>query len=116
MEKQAVAKYIHISAYKAREITRLIQRKPVNEALALVDFTPSKAGHLVGKVLRSAIANIENNPDVNISKDDMFVKEAVVGEGPTIKRFRPRARGTAAKIRKRTSHIKVIVASNSKSG
>ena len=111
MEKQAVAKYIHISPYKAREITRLIQSKPVNEALALVDFTPCKAGHLVGKVLRSAIANIENNPDVNISKDDMFVKEAIVGEGPTIKRFRPRARGTAAKIRKRTSHIKVIVSS-----
>jgi len=109
MEKQAIAKYIRISPYKAREVTRLIQNKPVIEALALIDFTPRKAGHLVAKVLRSAVANVENNPEFNISKEELVVKEAVVGEGPTLKRFRPKARGMAGRIRKRTSHIKIIV-------
>jgi large subunit ribosomal protein L22 len=109
MEKQAIAKYLRISASKAREITRLIQDKPVEEALAIVDFTPRKAGHLVGKVLRSAIANAENSPDLHVSRNELYVKEAVVGEGPTMKRFRPKARGMAGPIRRRSSHIKIIV-------
>ena len=110
MEKQAVAKYLHISPYKAREVTRLIQRKPVDEALATLDYIPRKAAHFVGKVLRSAIANMENNPEFTSTRDELFVKEAVVGEGPTMKRFRTKARGMAGRIRKRTSHIRVVVA------
>ncbi len=111
MEKIAISKYNRISAFKARQITRLIQNKSVDDALALVDFTPRKAGRLVGKTLRSAIANIENDSENSITRDELYVKEAVVGEGPTIKRFRPKARGMAGKIRRRTSHIKVVVAS-----
>ena len=71
---------MHISPYKVREVTRLIQRKPVDEALAALDFIPRKAAHLVAKVLRSAIANIENNPDFTATRDELFVKEAIVGK------------------------------------
>ncbi len=110
MEKQAVAKYIRISPYKAREITRLIQNKSVIDAMALVKFTPRKAGHLVGKVLHSAVKNAVNDPESNnITEGELFVKQAIVGEGPTLKRFRPKARGVAGRIRKRTSHIKITV-------
>lgn len=112
MEKQAISKYVRISPYKAREITRLIQGKSVPEALALVEFSPRKAARLVGKTLKSAVANAENAEDAAVLRDDLLVREAVVGEGPTIKRFRPCARGRAGRIRKRTSHIKIIVSDN----
>ncbi len=109
MEKQAISKYVRISPFKAREVTRLIHRKPVVEALALVDFSPRKAAELVGKTLRSAIANAENDPNNPIARDDLYVREAVVGEGPTMKRIRPKARGMAGRIHKRTSHIRIVV-------
>lgn len=109
MEKQAISKFVRISPFKAREITRLIQGKPVPEALALVDFSPRKAADLVGQTLRSAVANAENDPENPVSRDDLVVREAVVGEGPTMKRIHTKARGMAGRIRKRTSHIRVVV-------
>jgi large subunit ribosomal protein L22 len=109
MEKRAISKYNRISAFKAREVTRLIQGKPVAEALAFLDFCPRKAATLVARTLRSAVANAKSDPDTHVDAESLIVKEAVVGEGPTMKRIRPRARGMAGRIFKRTSHIRIIV-------
>lgn len=100
-------RYAKISAFKAREVTRAIQGMPATDALDLLRFTPKKAAALILKTLKSAIANAENNNSLNAS--DLVVKEAVVGEGPTLNRFQPKARGSAGPIRKRTSHIKVVL-------
>jgi len=96
-----------ISAFKAREVTREIQGLPVSAAIDILAFSPKKAAELVGKTLKSAIANAENNHELR--PDRLVVKEAVVGEGPTTHRFTPRARGSASPIRKRTSHIKITL-------
>ena len=109
MEARAITKHVRISAFKAREVARLIQGKPAQEALALVDLIPRKAARIVGDTLRSAVANAENAERHGVPVDQLVVKEAVVGEGPTLKRFRPKARGMAGRIRKRTSHIRVVV-------
>jgi large subunit ribosomal protein L22 len=110
MEARAITKYVRISPFKARHVTRLIQGKPVREAIAIVDLVPRKAAVLIGKTLRSAVANAENNTEgQTVTADQLFVKEAVIGEAPTIKRFRPKARGSAGPIRKRTSHIRIVV-------
>lgn len=109
MEARAITKYVRISPFKARHVTRLIQGKRAQEALALVDLIPRKAARLIGKTLRSAVANAENAERDSVSVDRLVVKEAVIGEGPTIKRFRPKARGSAGRIRKRTSHIRIVV-------
>jgi len=110
MEAKAVSKYVRISPFKARQVTRLIQGKPVPEALDLVGLIPRKAARLVGKTLRSAVANAENDErGESAAADQLRVKEAVVGEGPTMKRWRPKARGMAGRIRKRTSHIRIVV-------
>ncbi|MGA3169758.1 MAG: 50S ribosomal protein L22 [Chthoniobacteraceae bacterium] len=100
-------KYARISPFKAREVTREIQGLPVSAALDLLAFTPRKAALLISKTLKSAIANAENNN--NLRADALVVREAVVGEGPTLKRFQPKARGSAGPIRKRTSHIRIVV-------
>jgi large subunit ribosomal protein L22 len=100
-------KYAHISAFKAREVTREIQGLPVSAALDLLAFTPRKAAVMILKTLKSAIANAENNN--NLRAEALVVREAVVGEGPTIKRFQPKARGSAGPIRKRSSHIRIVV-------
>jgi large subunit ribosomal protein L22 len=100
-------KYARISAFKAREVTREIQGLPVSAALDLLAFTPRKAALLISKTLKSAIANAENNN--NLKAETLVVREAVVGEGPTLKRFQPKARGSAGPIRKRTSHIRIVV-------
>ena len=109
MEKQAISKFIRVSPYKAREVARLIQGKLVDDALAILDFTPRKSGRLIAKTLRSAVANLVNSEDAHVTKEEVFVKSATIGEGPTMKRFRPKARGMAGRIRRRTSHIKVVV-------
>ena len=108
MEVKAITRMARISAFKARELTRHIQGLPVEDAVDVLRFSPQKAAKLVGKTLKSAIANAENNN--GLSAETLFVKEAVVGEGPTFKRFQPKARGSAGPIRKRTSHIRIIVA------
>jgi large subunit ribosomal protein L22 len=90
-----------------REVTREIQGLPVSAALDLLAFTPKKAAFLINKTLKSAIANAENN--ANLKPDGLVVKEAVVGEGPTFKRIMARARGSASRILKRTSHIRIVL-------
>src|SRR6266498_1100146 len=107
MEVRSTYKYARISPFKVREVTREIQGLPVSAALDLLAFTPKKAAFLIGKTLRSAIANAENN--ANLKPDGLVVKEAVVGEGPTLKRIMPRARGSASRILKRTSHIRIVL-------
>jgi large subunit ribosomal protein L22 len=90
-----------------REVTREIQGLPVSAALDVLSFTPKKAAWLIGKTLRSAVANAENN--ANLKVDGLVVKEAVVGEGPSFKRIMARARGSASRIIKRTSHIRIVL-------
>jgi large subunit ribosomal protein L22 len=107
MQVTSTYRYARISAFKAREVTRAIQGQSASDALDLLTFSPKKAALLVKKTLKSAIANAENNASLKV--DTLLVKEAVVGEGPTYKRFRARARGSASPLRKRTSHIRIIL-------
>jgi large subunit ribosomal protein L22 len=107
MEVRSTYKYARISPFKVREVTREIQGLPVSAALDVLAFTPKKAAFLVGKTLKSAVANAENN--ANLKVDGLVVKEAVVGEGPTIRRIMARARGSASRILKRTSHIRIVL-------
>lgn len=107
MQAQAITKNVRISAFKAREVTRLIQGKPAQQALQMVQLIPRKAARLVAKTLKSAISNAETN--ANADGAALVIKEAVVGEATTQRRFRPKARGMAGRIRKRSSHIRVIV-------
>ena len=107
MEVRSIHRYARISAFKAREVTREIQGLPVSAALDVLAFTPKKAAILVNQTLKSAIANAENN--ANLKADVLVVKEAVVGEGPTFKRMSTRARGSGARILKRTSHIRIVL-------
>ena len=108
MQVTSTYRYARISAFKAREVTREIQGRSASDALDLLTFSPKKAAVMVRKTLKSAIANAENNADLKV--DTLLVKEAVVGEGPTFKRFRARARGSASPLRKRTSHIRIVLA------
>ena len=103
----ATAKYVRVSPRKASDVARLIRGKKVAEAKAILALTPRAAAKLVGKVLDSAVANAENNHDLDA--EDLYVVQAYVNGGPTIKRFRARAMGRASRIRKRTSHITVCV-------
>ena len=107
MEILSVYRGARISAFKARELTREIQGLPASAALDLIAFSPKKAALMVGKTLKSAIANAENNNSLRV--DTLVVKEATVGEGPTMKRIKSRARGSASPIRKRTAHIRIVL-------
>jgi large subunit ribosomal protein L22 len=107
MEVRSIYRYARISPFKVRAVTREIQGLPVSAALDLLAFTPKKAAFLIGKTLKSAVANAENN--ANLKVDGLVVKEAVVGEGPSFKRIMARARGSASGIIKRTSHIRIVL-------
>src|SRR3989440_12380179 len=107
MEVRSIYRYAKISPFKVREVTREIQGLPVSAALDLVAFSPKKAATLVNKTLKSAVANAENN--ANLKVEGLVVKEAVVGEGPTMKRMMARARGSGSRILKRTSHIRIVL-------
>jgi len=107
MEVKAVTKFARISAFKAREVTRSIQGLPAADALERLQFYPKKAARLIFKTLHSAVANAEHNN--NLRRESLVIKEATVGEGPTFKRFQPKARGSAGPIRKRTSHVRIIL-------
>jgi large subunit ribosomal protein L22 len=107
MEVKAELRYAKISAFKVREVTREIQGLPAEQALEIVRLIPKKAARMIGKTLASAIANAENNN--NLRADSLIIKEAVAGEGPTLKRMHTRARGGGARINKRTAHIKIIL-------
>ncbi|SDW90510.1 LSU ribosomal protein L22P [Marininema mesophilum] len=106
-QAKAMARQVRIAPRKARLVIDLIRGKSVGEALAILKYTPRAASPIIEKVLKSAIANAEHN--YNLSPDSLVVQTAMVDEGPTMKRFRPRAMGRASKINKRTSHITVIV-------
>lgn len=105
---KAIAKYIRISSRKVRIVIDLIRGKQVDEALAILRFTPKAASPVVEKVLLSAIANAENNPPY-LNRDNLYVAEVYANQGPTLKRFMPRAKGSASPILKRSSHITVIL-------
>jgi|SRR5665213_3171466 large subunit ribosomal protein L22 len=104
---RASARYARVTPQKARRVVDLIRGLPTGEAQALLRFAPQSASDTVGKVLDSAVANAEHNHDMD--PRTLVVTEAYVDEGPTLKRFRPRAQGRAYRIRKRTSHITVVV-------
>ena len=108
MRVSATAKYLRASTRKTRLVTQAIKGKPVEEASALLRFMPQKAAGDVARVLKSATANAENNH--NLSAEDLVVFDAVANEGPTIKRFQPRAQGRAFPIHKPMTHITIVVA------
>jgi large subunit ribosomal protein L22 len=110
---KATARYVRQSPTKVRRVVDLIRGLPAVEAQAIVGFDPHAAAEPVKKVLDSALANAQHLGHVRsqrVDPDDLFVTEAFVDEGPTLKRFRPRAQGRAYRIRKRTSHITIVVA------
>ncbi len=108
MEVAAISKFVRISPTKVRDLCRTIQGQTAGDALKAIQFNERKGAFLLLKTLKSAIANAENN--AKLSADDLHVKIAVVESGPTLKRFRPRARGMASHIRKRTAHIRIVLA------
>ncbi len=108
MEAKAQAKMVRISSRKMKIVIDLIRGKDIGEAFAILRLTPRAASPIVEKILKSAVANAEHNYDMDVEK--LYVKEVFVGEGPTLKRFRPRAQGRATQILKRTSHTTVVVA------
>jgi large subunit ribosomal protein L22 len=116
MEAKAITRYVRISAFKARQVTRLIQGKPAQEALQTVELMPRKAARIVAKTLKSAIANAENRGGTAepVDASRLVVREAVAGEAPTLRRFRPKARGMAGRVRKRSSHIRIVVSDEAK--
>jgi large subunit ribosomal protein L22 len=107
MRPQAKAKYVRMSSTKVGQVINLIRGKSVVQASALLKNTPRAAAPVVEKVLNSAVANAENNQ--GLMRDDLFVAEAFADQGPTLKRIRPMDRGKAYRIRKRTSHVTVIL-------
>ncbi|MCL1587431.1 MAG: 50S ribosomal protein L22 [Actinomycetia bacterium] len=108
MNARAQAKHIRQSPYKVRRVLDLVRGLPVDEARVVLEFTGRKAAGTIIKVLDSAVANAEHN--FALDAEELYVAEAYADEGPTLKRWRPRARGRATKIRKRTSHITIVVA------
>jgi len=106
---RAIARHVRISPMKARRVVNLVRGLPAKEALTVLRFAPQAASEPVYKVLASAVANAENNE--RLDPDSLLVAEAYVDEGPTLKRFRPRAQGRAYRIRKRTCHITIVVES-----
>jgi large subunit ribosomal protein L22 len=107
MEARAQARYVRVTPMKARRVVDVVRGMNAGEAVALLRHAPQAAAEPVRKVIESAVANGENN--VGLDPESLFIAEAYVDEGPTMKRFRPRAHGRAARIRKRTSHITVVV-------
>ncbi|GAB7023641.1 50S ribosomal protein L22 [Salidesulfovibrio brasiliensis] len=107
MEAKAVAKFIRVSPRKTRIVAETVKGKPVEDALNILRFTPKKPARILSKVLYSAIANAEQKPGVDV--DALVIDKIIVNEGPTWKRIQPRAMGRAYRIRKRTSHITIVV-------
>ena len=106
-EARAVVKYARISPRKVKIVADLIRNKDVDEALAIVKFTPKASSEVLEKLLKSAIANAENNH--NMKHENLYIAEIYANQGPTLKRIRPAAKGSAVRIRKRTSHITIVL-------
>ena len=111
MEVQAVLKFVRVSPQKVRAVVEAIKGKPVETALQTLRFMPTKASGIVEKVMRSAVANADQNPDIDV--DNLVVRNVMADQGPTMKRWRARARGRGTRILKRTSHITVILTEES---
>jgi large subunit ribosomal protein L22 len=107
MEVTAKLRYVRIGTQKARLVADTIRGKNVNEALRTLAFMPKKAGELMKKLLESAVANAEDKKVIDV--DNLYVKTVLVDEGPDLKRYRPRAQGRAFQIRKKTSHINLVL-------
>ena len=108
MAVKAVSKYVRISPQKVRRIVQDIKGKPVETGLDMLKFMPQKAAGIVEKTIRSAVANADQNPAIDV--DTLIIQNIIADQGPTLKRFKARARGRGTRILKRTSHITVILA------
>lgn len=106
-EARATLKFARISSRKVKIVADLIRGKNVDEALAIVKFTPKASSEVIEKLLKSAIANAENNH--HMAHEKLYVAEIYANQGPTLKRIRPAAKGSAVRIRKRTSHITIVL-------
>ena len=107
VQARAELKYARISARKVKIVADLIRRKNVNEALSIIKYTPKASSEVLEKLLKSAIANAENNHHMDGTK--LYISEIYANQGPTLKRIRPAAKGSAVRIRKRTSHITIVL-------
>ena len=107
LEAKATLRYARISSRKVKIVADLIRGKKVDEALAIVKFTPKASSEIIEKLLKSAIANAENNHGMN--RGNLVVSEIYANQGPTMKRIRAASKGSAARIRKRTSHITIVL-------
>ena len=107
LEATATLRFARISSRKVKIVADLIRGKNVDEALAIIKFTPKASSELIEKLLKSAIANAENNHGMN--RGNLVVSEIYANQGPTLKRIRPAAKGSAVRIRKRTSHITIVL-------
>ncbi|AFS79261.1 50S ribosomal protein L22 [Gottschalkia acidurici 9a] len=108
MEARAIAKYVRIAPRKVNLVAAEIRGKNIDEALAILKFTPKRGAKELEKVLKSAVANAENNLDLD--RENLYVLQAYANQGPTLKRWRPRSQGRAYSILKRTSHVGIVVA------
>jgi len=111
MEVKAVLRYSRISPQKVRKLIAAIKGKPVEAALDMLKFMPQKAAGIIEKIIRSAVANADQKPDIDV--DSLVVRNVLADQGPTLKRFRARARGRGTRILKRTAHITVILSDDS---
>jgi len=111
IEVKAIGKYMRISPQKVSKLIQAVKGKPVETGLNLLKFMPQKGASLLVKVIRSAVANADHNLDINI--DTLVIRNIIADKGPTLKRFRARARGRGSRILKRTAHITVILAADS---
>lgn len=107
MEAKAIARHVRIAPRKVRLVVDLIRGKKVGEAIAILKHTPNASSVVIEKIVNSAIANADHN--YNLDVDNLVISQIFVDQGPTLKRFRPRAQGRATRIHKRTSHITVVV-------
>jgi len=107
MESRAVGRYMRISPQKMRLIMDEVRGKKVDEAIRLLSFSPKRGARVLRKLINSAVANAEANKDIDV--DTLYIKRVYADQGPVLKRFRPRAMGRASRIKKRTSHLTVIL-------
>lgn len=107
METRAITKFIRVSPQKARLVGDMIKNKNISDAINILTFTPRKAARIIKKVVNSAVANADQNPNIDI--DTLYIKNVLVDQGPQLKRVKPRAQGRAYGIKHRLSHITVIL-------
>jgi len=107
LEAKAVEKYIRMSPRKVKYVVNMVKAKPIEDAIDILSLTPKAAAVVVKKAIQSAVANATENH--KMKEEDLFISKILVNEGPTLKRFKPRARGRATRIRKRTTHLSVYV-------